>query len=332
MKSKILSALFIVLLLSLFCDKMEAQEINNVRFEKSNDVILVDIPLNTKNYFVDDNEYLVLTPRIESNNQSLDLLQVFVLGKNAKLPESNDRENRPYGIFTMMTAQQFIYQVNVSYQPWMDNASLYFEKAIYNINGSCSYKTSNTLYDKLYTSSTPQTSQLENNTYFAHLLPTNSKYDIHFSRKNALSISELTRDNIALDNISNQIDYLLKSGRSTVDMTIVVGTCVAGIYMDNEALTKQQALMLRNYFMEKYKNSNIDVDIQWISEDWDGLVKLVEQDHTFIYQQEVLNIINNTGIFTGRERDLMLLKGGDAYRYMKAHYFPKLWKAYCIIR
>lgn len=331
MKSKILSALFTVLLLSLFCEKIESQNINNIRFEKNDNIILIDIPFDTQNYFVDDDEYLILTPRIESNDQSLDLLQVILLGENVKNSETNDN-NKPYGVFTMLTAQNFIYQVNAAYQPWMDNASLSLEKAIYSKNGLRNYEISKVIQDRLLIHNPKEESQVERNNNFSHLLSTNEKYDIRFPKKNSLSILELTGDKISIDNISNKIDSLHRSGNRSVHITIVAGTCIAGIYMDNEELTKRQAMILKSHFIEKHKDIHLSVDTQWISEDWDGLVKLVEQDHIFPYQQEVLNIINNTGIFTGRERKLMLLGGGGAYRYMKVHYFPKLWKTYCIIK
>ncbi|MDR2001788.1 MAG: hypothetical protein LBQ74_02035 [Prevotella sp.] len=47
------------------------------------------------------------------------------------------------------------------------------------------------------------------------------------------------------------------------------------------------------------------------------------------YQQEVLNIINNTGIFTGRELKLMQLAQGNPYRYMRDNLFPQQWRIEC---
>lgn len=498
--------LFYVLLIALLCFQctlMVAQNYNAIRFEKSNNIILVDIPFNMTDYFVDNEEYFILTPVLESDTESLDLLKVILLGKNKSVPEAEDSSAKPYAILNTVNRQPFVYQVDVSYQPWMDNSVLKLKKVLYSSDGTIKYELKDIINSNLghrrtqevvkpsltiqqtspetttFSSSNFQQANLQetNNSnnfaksrdnvvvnirlrmtdYFvddyesltltpsiqtksevmdlqsvilngkwqsrtsvgenmkqpytvqnvtnrndityhisipyepwmnnanlklkralynsegdkdyeisatlSHTLSssipggvqyqpqqaepvyatnqavpiytnntseqTNGQiHDIIFSKKKALSISDLTRNNIGLEKVYNEIDSILSNNNNArITLAITVGTCPYGVYMDNESLTKEQALTLKSYIQGKYNQYNLNIESNWISEDWAGLIKLIEEDDYFPYKQESLNIINNTGIFKGRERKLMELAGGDAYRYMKAHYFPKLWKA-----
>lgn len=69
-------------------------------------------------------------------------------------------------------------------------------------------------------------------------------------------------------------------------------------------------------------------------DDWQGLTTIVEGSD-YVYKNEVLHILNNVPewiyrngvIVDGKKRRLGMLKGGKAWRYMLAHYFPELRNA-----
>lgn len=68
-----------------------------------------------------------------------------------------------------------------------------------------------------------------------------------------------------------------------------------------------------------------------LGEDWEGLTSLVEESD-MPYREEVLRILRNTPVWVtrngvvvdSRKRQLMNLRGGQAWRYMHAHFFSEL--------
>lgn len=68
-----------------------------------------------------------------------------------------------------------------------------------------------------------------------------------------------------------------------------------------------------------------------LGEDWEGLTSLVEESD-MPCREEVLRILRNTPVWVtrngvvvdSRKRQLMNLRGGQAWRYMHAHFFPEL--------
>lgn len=318
-------------------NQQEANSSNS--FAKNGDNVLVNIRLRMTDYYVDDYESLVLTPSIQTKSEVLDLQSVILNGKWQARTSVGENLKQPYAIQNVTDRNDITYHINIPYEPWMDNANLKLKRALYNSEGNKDYEISATLSHSLASGMVEggvQYQQQQAEPIYVsnqeNTVSTNSisgqTHDIVFSKKKALSISDLTGNNIALEGVYNEIDSILSNNKNArITLAITVGTCPYGIYMDNENLTKEQALILKSYIQGKYNQYNLDIESNWISEDWTGLTKLIEEDDYFPYKQEVINIINNTGIFKGRERKLMELAGGDAYRYMKAHYFPKLWKA-----
>ncbi len=125
-----------------------------------------------------------------------------------------------------------------------------------------------------------------------------------------------------------KISDLLQDVRNNPDATITEMSIVGyaspeGTYELNERLARDRAAA-----MAKYIGDNLNVDRRIIktssvAEDWDGLVKLVENSD-IAEKERILSIIRNVDVFDGRERELMDLAGGEPYRRMKAEMFPLL--------
>ena len=99
-----------------------------------------------------------------------------------------------------------------------------------------------------------------------------------------------------------------------------------GTWEDNERLALNRAKGFWSYMQERYSyrvNSIENVKVLSHSEDWTGLVRLINEGN-MAYKSEVLAIIDRYGIFEGREKRLMDLAGGDPYRFMLKNYFPQL--------
>ncbi len=96
-----------------------------------------------------------------------------------------------------------------------------------------------------------------------------------------------------------------------------------GAYYDNESLSKHRSEGFKKYLSGHYDLQACPLLTSWVGEDWDGLRSLVDSSG-LPYKKAVDFIIDNYGIFEGRERYLMELDGGVPYRELLKNYFPKL--------
>ena len=80
---------------------------------------------------------------------------------------------------------------------------------------------------------------------------------------------------------------------------------------------------MRNYLRGRYQLPANIYRVDWRGEDWIGLKQLILR-HGMPDEDRVLDIIENYGVFEGREKRLMDLKNGQPYRYMLKQFFPKL--------
>jgi hypothetical protein len=119
---------------------------------------------------------------------------------------------------------------------------------------------------------------------------------------------------------------LLKDRQIIFSKAIVLGTTsVEGMYARNAQLAYNRARDLRRMLDRRYRLSQLmPVEVSYVAEDWDGLAECVRNADPLVLPQrnEILNIIHNVPVFSGRQAQLMLLDEGRPYRYMYTHFFP----------
>ena len=123
----------------------------------------------------------------------------------------------------------------------------------------------------------------------------------------------------ALDHINL---WLLDDG----DRVVVIDCGYAspdGTYKDNEILASNRARCFKEYMHTTYAPEHDLYKVSSVPEDWDGLVELLQR-HPMNHGDEVLSLIARTGIFEGREKQLMDMHGGTVYRELLKSYFPQL--------
>lgn len=105
----------------------------------------------------------------------------------------------------------------------------------------------------------------------------------------------------------------------------VCGYCsVDGNYASNEQLARKRSLGFRDFLFQEYPFlKQYGITAGWIGEDWDRLRGLVAASD-LNERDEILQIIDKVDVFSGREKLLMDLNGGSAYRNMEKHFFPLL--------
>ena len=106
----------------------------------------------------------------------------------------------------------------------------------------------------------------------------------------------------------------------------LTGYCsIEGSYAHNERLARRRANGFRNYLDSVFGLSRrYPVRTSYVGEDWERLRSLADSCASLPSRREVLEIIDNTGIFDGRERKLMALHGGVPYNFMLSELFPLL--------
>ena len=94
-----------------------------------------------------------------------------------------------------------------------------------------------------------------------------------------------------------------------------------GAYYNNEALAKSRSQGFHSYLTRLYGLEAYPVRTAWVAEDWEGLRRLIRGKP---YEKAACFIIDNYGIFEGRERYLMDLSEGWPYKEMLNELFPQL--------
>lgn len=96
-----------------------------------------------------------------------------------------------------------------------------------------------------------------------------------------------------------------------------------GPYATNDRLSRERAEALRGYISGKFGIDGNLFRVSHVAEDWDGLAELVKASG-MPRKEQVLHIIESTGVFDGREAALMRLDRGVPYRMMLKEMFPEL--------
>ena len=94
-----------------------------------------------------------------------------------------------------------------------------------------------------------------------------------------------------------------------------------GAYNANEALARSRSQGFKSYLTRSFGLQEYPFRVAWVAEDWESLRPLLKGKP---YEKAALFIIDNYGIFEGRERFLMEFAGGAPYKEMLRDLFPKL--------
>lgn len=115
----------------------------------------------------------------------------------------------------------------------------------------------------------------------------------------------------------------------------IVGTASPeGVSVLNARLSEKRAKNLAAWLEEHLSVEGAALDIQASGIDWEGLERAVAASD-MPYRDEVLEILRNTPVWVirdgkvadSRNRQLGMLRGGRAWRYMEEHFFPALRSA-----
>ena len=137
--------------------------------------------------------------------------------------------------------------------------------------------------------------------------------------------------------LANNQEELNKIRRSIEDISKAPGVKInsvsissyaspEGNWQSNLNLSERRAASLTGWLRRNYDMAGIALSSRGYGEDWEGLEKLVKKDPVMSESEKEysIGIIAGTGIFDGRERQLMQYNSGRTYRYMLSTLFPQL--------
>ncbi|MBF0647961.1 DUF3868 domain-containing protein [Dysgonomonas sp. GY75] len=315
-----------------------------IEFSHDKENVYVSIYFNSQGYYVESGDSLTLIPLIRAHTNTLELPKVVLIGQGQQgfyLHNPSHANISPYSHPQVSSRINDLYQVTVPYKPWMDNSRLDLKVDLNRIGGfplhSYAQVLKNSIRAKapdmqmpLISAKTeynadphPQTEDIFSNP--AGPARKSIAFDLRLSAKKSFVTANLEE----INKIRTLIDWAMTNPNvSLTGVYITAYTSVDGIYMDNLELTKEQALAFKRILQAENNFPEALFFTEWKGEDWPGLTELVK--HTNMpYRQEVLDIINNTGVFTGRELKLMQLAQGNPYRYMRDNLFHQQWRIEC---
>ena len=316
----------------------------NIEFEYDKENVYVSIYFNLQDYYVELGDSLTLTPLIRANSNALALPNVVLIGQGQQGFYLLNRSLADVGSYRFPKTpgqKNELYQTKVSYEPWMNSSRLDMKIDLNQIGGFPLYSYAEALKNGInakvskvqtplptvrqeFIGSAPSsTNEIFSNP--ADPSRESATFDLRLSGKKSFIVANQEE----VDKIKALIDWAMTNENVTlIGVYITAYTSVDGIYMDNDELTKEQSLAFKRTLQAGNSYPDQLFFTEFKGEDWPGLTELVKQSN-MPYQQEVLNIINNTGIFTGRELKLMQLAQGNPYRYMRDNLFPQQWRIEC---
>lgn len=143
---------------------------------------------------------------------------------------------------------------------------------------------------------------------------------------NDVSINDSLEDNLnQLRDIECLMEKIMNQDEFHIDnISLTASASPEGNFYKNDALAMGRAQALKRRLSERFGRS-VDtlITVNWIAEDWDRLVKLIECDSNIMNKESILRIIDN--VESPDERELRIKRGFLVdYDYIKNNIYPKL--------
>ncbi len=153
---------------------------------------------------------------------------------------------------------------------------------------------------------------------------------LNYPQGSAKIIPDFENNSSELRKLDDFIRQVFRDSLIYVDSIRLSGYCsIEGSYGVNERLAKTRVMGFKNYLDNEYDLSQrYPIRVNWVAEDWDELLKLVE-DSDMPKRDEVIYLIENVGVFQGREKRLMDLDNGVSLQiYVQTFLFRDcaVWK------
>lgn len=336
------------------------------RMERADSCLVLDMNMDLREVRLAPDCTVYIIPRIFSGSDSLDLPPVMLNGPQSDLMYRRRKalgkfiEPTPYEPYAVLRESGHDLPVinyrkdDIGFQPWMEKADITLYYKSYNSDDRMNpikaefERIPPVVIVKTDTLIIRDTIRIEKKADRPMYMPVAAapvvekkketviehagyRADIYFPVGGMKILPEHELNREAWHAFVSEIDSLRSSGKNTVMGITVTGySSPEGSYQSNDIVAKRRALALKKFLETKYNSTLIEIRTEWIAEDWDRLADMVRASG-MADKDKVLDIIENTDIFKGREIKLKALSGGKTWTYMLKEYFPKLRCVSCRI-
>ncbi|WP_255499164.1 DUF3868 domain-containing protein [Dysgonomonas sp. HDW5A] len=303
-----------------------------------NDSLQIYFKVNIRAGAVNDCSAMYITPQLLSGESVIEFPYLLVSGNKRynlmerweSLNKHSSQPNAPYAtiIAKENTDTLLSYNFKLPYEMWMDSARFVIKQEItgcrnenhlftFLMNNKVGLKPHtpyqvNTLVAYIEPKAEPKIRKIQGQAYLDFQVGQSViRSDYRRNPEELAKINELVKD------VINDPDIKIKS------LFIEGYASPEGSYATNDRLSYARAIALKNYMKSKFGLSESLFRVSNVAEDWDGLKVLIPNSNV-THQDEIIEIIDNTDIFEGRELKLMKLANGVPYRSMLNELFPQL--------
>jgi len=153
---------------------------------------------------------------------------------------------------------------------------------------------------------------------------------VYFPTGYAVIVPDYRGNEAALQEFYSAVRNLQKDSTATLkSIHIISSSSPTGKTSNNEALSLKRGETLRSILSEELSLPSSMFSLEHRGEDWDALLRLVEEAGDFKWKEEVSDIIRNTPIWvirdgkivSSRKKQLMDLAGGRAWNSLREEIF-----------
>lgn len=303
-----------------------------------NDSLQVYFKVNIKAGAVSDCSAMYITPQLLSGESIIEFPYILVSGNKKynlmerweSLNKHRYQSNRPYTtiIAKENTDTLLSYNFKVPYEMWMDSARFVIRQettGCRNENHLFTFLMNNKVALEPYT-------PYEVNTLVAYIVPKEElkirkiqgQAYLDFPVGQSVISPNYRRNPEELSKIDEMLSGVINDPDVRIKSLFIEGyASPEGSYATNDHLSYARAIALKNYMKNKFHLSEGLFRVSNVAEDWDGLKALIPGSN-ITHKDEIIEIIDNTDIFDGRELKLMKLAKGVPYRNMLKELFPQL--------
>ncbi|MGM9748451.1 MAG: DUF3868 domain-containing protein, partial [Candidatus Cryptobacteroides sp.] len=304
------------------------------------DSLLLSISLELSDYRLSSKASLELIPSLVYGNHRFDCPAVVLKGKRAyreyvRAQRLDDGKNA--GEYCVLLADgntdRIEYFFATGFQSWMKDAAIELKARYYGCDGNKVKELGTELanldvkldrsrwsHDFLLPYCIPETEYVKNREKSgeAHLQFIVDRTDI---------LPEYGENATELAAVEELIEGVKDERGVSINKISIIGyASPEGTLHHNEELSLLRARSLKDYISSRYVIDDSLFELEFAGENWEGLERQVEASN-LLRKDEILDIIRNVPILSGREKQLMDLDGCIVYKHMLEVMFPSLRKA-----
>lgn len=305
--------------------------VSDVRIVKASDRMLVSMDITPNGEWkVKSDQAIVLTPKIESEGNTISLPAIRILGRNQYLRYLRNASNEASGSLAYISKASKIkdihYETSVPYESWMDDCVLVLGEDLCGCNQTLLAAASNNLERYSEPVFTP---------VFAYVVPQAEAVKSRSESGQAYITFHVSRSEIddaylnnreELRKILGTIDLVRNDKDVTITGMELKGyASPEGKYQDNERLAMQRTEAVSSYIKRMSRKADYTIATSYEAEDWNGLKDYLLQSD-IPERDEIIGIIDSPTFADNPDAREWKIKSSfpDTYQKLLSDCYPKL--------